>query len=101
VGFINERFATSIKIIDQTIRSCRNEHSTVNSSVTGVVSSIVQQKRDTKPYPRRKAFPSDQYIPITRLHSHGCPEDAIVEIKRREAEYVTFVTYCCKNKYRR
>ena len=34
-----------------------------------------------------KAFPSDQYMFQSQVHSHGYkPEDAIVEIKRRESE---------------
>ncbi|OIQ21311.1 MAG: kynureninase [Flavobacterium sp. MedPE-SWcel] len=35
-----------------------------------------------------KAFPSDQYMIKSQVHSHGyAPEDAIVEIKRREGEH--------------
>lgn len=85
----HERFANPLSKI---IGSLPSEVTVMNTLTVNLHLLMVSFYRPTKTRYKiiceEKAFPSDQYMFQSQVHFHGySPEDAIVEIKRRDGEH--------------
>lgn len=84
-----ERFA---KPLSKVVGALPSEVTVMNTLTVNLHLLMVSFYRPTKTRYKiiceEKAFPSDQYMFQSQVHSHGYnPEDAIVEIKRRDGEH--------------